>query len=211
MVAMKTRSLFLSLLLGLLCCSVSNATTLITNVTWTGVSGDISDCYYWNIGAPGNFTGGYMYGNQSGVAQMGLNLYTDNTSDPVFNLTADSINTSAFVWTSYIVDVFMNQTFSLSNAVSIIPGNWTASITQPGAPVLGIYSGQIVFTAGTPVAIGDHFKFAYDLGFAGGPSFTFTETLTPVPEPGMLTLLGCGALLLGGFKASRRLRQSPCK
>ena len=201
---MKKRSLFLSFLLGLALCSVSNATTLITNVTWTGYGGDMANCYYYNVGAPGNYTGGSIYGSQSGTANFGLNLFTDNTDDPVFTLTGDFMNTSGFTWTAYIVDVFMNQTFSLSNAVSIVPGDWTVGYTQPGAPVMGVYSGQIVFTSGTPVTVGNNFKFQYDLGFAGGPAFTFTSTLTPVPEPTALSLIAAGGLLL----AARRVRQS---
>src|SRR5262245_15582375 len=111
---MKKRSIILVLLFGLAACSLSNAS--ITNVMWDGYSGAMN-CYPYWVGGPGNYTGVNISGVQSGVAGIGINLYTSDPTDPNFSTTLDIVNTSGFAWTGYLVDVSMNNTFTISNAV----------------------------------------------------------------------------------------------
>jgi len=173
---------------------------------WDGYSGAMN-CYPYWVGGPGNYTGVNISGVQSGVAGIGINLYTSDPTDPNFSTTLDIVNTSGFAWTGYLVDVSMNNTFTISNAVVNLPVGWTAMVTQPGAPVLGVYTGHIIYSGGPVVAINDHFNFGYDVGFAGGPNINFNQVLTPVPEPAALSLLGIGGLLVAGLRATRRQRQ----
>jgi hypothetical protein len=200
---MKKRSFILALLLGVGLSSITNAA--LTNIIWDGYSGNMT-CYpSWVKDGLGNYTGVNISGVQGGVAGIGMNLFTSDPLDPNFSQTIDVQNTSGFAWTGYLVDVSMNNTFSISNALVNIPAGWGVSVTQPGAPVAGIYTGHIVFTGGPSVLNGDHFNFSYDVGFAGGPNISFNQVLTPVPEPGTLSLLAISGLLAGGLRASRRL------
>ncbi len=199
---MKIRSILLVAFASFVCATTSKAN--VTNVVWnSGTSGLI----YWNVGTPSDITGVGWNGSQGGSAQMSMTLVTDNT-DPTFTLTGDIINTSGFTWTSYIIDVSMTTTFSVGGAAVLIPGpgNWSTSVGPLTGPVLGFYSDQIVFSAGTPVVNGAEFKYTYDVTFSGGPSFTLNQTTTPVPEPGTASLLFAGSLLLGGLKVARQRR-----
>ena len=78
---------------------------------------------------------------------------TDSTTDPTLTINNSINNTSSFAWTEYVVNVAMNQSFSINSAGVMAPGGWTANITQPGAPVSGIYTGTIDYLGGTPVSI----------------------------------------------------------
>jgi hypothetical protein len=106
------------------------------------------------------------------------------------------VNASGFTWTSYLVDVSMTTSFTFSGIVNNIPGDWTHTSSDGTVPVAGIYTGHITFNAGTPVAVGQTFDFAYTVNFLGGGSINLNQTLTPVPEPGTLSLLAVGGALL---------------
>src|SRR5262249_56621348 len=67
------------------------------------------------------YTGVNITGVQGGVAGIGMNLFTSDPLDPNFSQTLDVQNTSGFAWTGYLVDVSMNNTFSISNAIVNIP------------------------------------------------------------------------------------------
>lgn len=187
---------YFSTLLALSFACSAGATTLVTNVTYGGSSG-VNNAWWTKSGPEGNYIGATLGGQLTGSGQYNLNLTTDNPADPTFTLSTALINSSGFTWNNFVVDVSMSSTFLLSGVANTVPGDWTATVFQPGAPVLGIYTGQIIFNAGTPVIVGSHFNFDYSVTFSGGPSFSFTETLTPnVPEPGILGLFGLGFLLV---------------
>ena len=98
----------------------------------------------------------------------------------------------------------MGQTFTIGGLSVANPG-WSISVAFQPPPVGGPFIGEIHLTAGTPVNDGDMLSFQYQISFAGDTSFS--ETLTPVPEPGSIGFFA-GALLVGGFVAmkSRRAR-----
>lgn len=144
-----------------------------------------------------------MSGSQSGFGAMGLTIDTDTANDPTLTVNNSINNTSAFAWTEYVVSVAMNQSFSINSAGVVAPGGWTANITQPGAPVGGIYTGIIDYVGGTPVsiypALNSMLNFGYQVSFSGSTSYSLTESANPVPEPNVLSLL-----IVGGSLAVQR-------
>jgi hypothetical protein len=194
---MKERSILLLVALAGLTCSISNAS--ITNVTAYG--GTAVDCYFYSFGSPGDlFT---MMSHQNAKGKIWGNILTDTAEDPTLTLQNTIDNQTAFSWTAYHVDVSMNNPFAIASP-SVLNSGWTF-----GAPVQPVwngsaYVGQIDFYAGTPVAIGQILSFSYQIVFSGATSFNFTESLTPVPEPGVLSLLLGGGLLLAGSRTVSR-------
>jgi hypothetical protein len=184
---------------------LTGLTTARANVTGISYATDGSgavNCpiYTWPGGTAINIYG-YQYW---GPGNINFNVTTDSSGDPTLTLGNAIVNDTSFAWTGYEVSVTMGQTFSLSSALVTVPPNWTvSSVMQPGAPVAGMYTGNIFFSAGTPVQIGQSLDFSYNLSFLG--SVAFTETLTPTPEPGTCSLLLAG-LALGGWITSRRRR-----
>ena len=99
----------------------------------------------------------------------------------------------------------MNQNFSIDSAGVIVPGGWTATITAPTGPdISGNYVGTVDYKGGTPVALGGIFDFGYQITFSGSTSYSLTESASPVPEPGALTFLMVGGLLVGGWSIANR-------
>jgi hypothetical protein len=180
-----------------------SARATITDVTYAPDGTGAISCpiYYW----PGTDNVN-VYGTQySAPGSIDFSVTTDTPTDPTLTLGNSIVNDTGFIWTGYEVQVTMAQTFTLSAASVTVPPDWTlGSITQPGAPVAGIYTGDIIFAAGTPIQPGSPLDFSYQLSFTG--SVQFTETLTPTPEPGTASLL-IGGLLLGGW-VSRKRRQA---
>jgi hypothetical protein len=172
----------------------AGATTLVTNVTMDGSSG-INYSWWTKSGPPGDYIGATMGGQLTGSGQYDLTLKTDNPLDPTFTLGNSLVNSSGFTWNSFIVDVSMSSFFSISGVANSTPGDWSYAVTPTSGPVAGIYTGEIVFDAGTPVPNGGNFNFTYSVTFSGGPNFGFTEAVTPVPEPSLSALLGLGACL----------------
>lgn len=174
----------------------------ITGITYSSDNNAVLNCpiYTW----PGG-TGVNIYGYQhSGPGSIDFNVTTDSSGDPTLTLGNTIVNDTGFAWSGYEVTVTMQQTFTLSSALVTVPANWSiGSIVQPGAPVGGIYTGNIFLSAGTPIQVGQPLDFSYQLSFDG--SVAFTETLTPTPEPGTCSLLLAG-LALGGWFTSRRRR-----
>ena len=147
-------------------------------------------------------------GWQSSFGSMDLSILTSSTTDPTLTINNSINNTSSFAWTGYFVSVAMNQLFTINSASVSTPSGWTASITQPGAPVGGIYTGTIDYSGGTPVAISpapnDMLDFAYSVTFSGSTSYSLTQTVNPVPEPGALNFLMAGGMLVGGWGMAKR-------
>jgi hypothetical protein len=174
----------------------------ITGLTYSSGNSAALNCpiYTWPGGTNVN-----IYGYQhSDPGSINFNVTTDSSGDPTLTLGNAIVNDTGFAWTGYEVTVTMSQTFTLSSALVTVPPDWTvSSVMQPGAPVLGVYTGDIIFGAGTPVQPGQSLDFSYQLSFLG--SVQFTETLTPTPEPGTCSLL-LGGLALCGWITSRRRR-----
>jgi hypothetical protein len=173
----------------------------ITGVTYASGNSAALNCpyYYW---PPGSSLVNVVGTQYSGPGSINFSVTTDTPLDPTLTLGNNIVNDTGFAWSGYEVTVTMGQTFSLSSALVTVPPDWTvSSIVQPGAPVAGVYTGNIFFKAGTPVQINQNLDFSYQLSFTG--SVQFTETLTPTPEPGTCTLL-LGGLALGGWIARKR-------
>jgi len=152
-----------------------------------------------------------LTGYQStGSGTMGVTLYTDTPSDPILTIGNSINNTSSFAWTEYIVSVAMNQTFSINSANVTVPSGWTAIITPPSGPVSGIFTGTIDYKGGTPVAVNGTLDFGYVVQFTGSTSYSLTESVTAVPEPGVFSLLMGGGLLLGGWMVAKRRQTKVC-
>ena len=65
---------------------------------------------------------------------MGLTILTDSTTDPTLTINNSINNTSSFAWTEYVVNVAMNQSFSIDSAECQCP--WQVgrpTSPQPGA------------------------------------------------------------------------------
>ncbi len=124
---------------------------------------------------------------------------TDTELDPTVRFLSAVQNETDFVWTQYLIEVAMSKPFSLANATG--PAGWTPTLTQPTLQG-GQHIGSILYTGGAPIAIGDEATFGYKASFLGGISFT--QTMTPLPEPGTLLLLASGSVLM--FLRRRRAR-----
>lgn len=177
----------------------SNAS--VTNVTYHADGDGAITCpvYTWPGGTTIQIMGDQFWGPGDIVGQ----IQPDGMVDPTLTLANNINNDTGFAWTGYLVDISMNTSFTIGGPPTVtVPADWTiASVMQPGAPVGGVYTGHIVLESGTPVAPGGQLDFSYSVTFSGPVSFT--ETLTPVPEPGMLSLAFCG-LLLAGWTIRRR-------
>lgn len=163
-----------------------------------------------------------IVGNQfSGPGHMIGHFTTNDPLDPIVKSLNSFDNYSGFTWTGYNVDVILDQYFTLSNVVSPTPGDWHVSYDQTstlqstvivdGVNVGPKYVAHISYTAGTPVLSGtdpvandgETLDFNYKISFSGSTSYTLIQQGAPVPEPGILALLACGAV--GLLVARRRI------
>jgi hypothetical protein len=97
----------------------------------------------------------------------------------------------------------MNNPFTISAPVVSNPG-WTVASVTPPSLIGGQYVGEIDYAGGTPVPADDvsTLTYGYTISFGAG-NFSFTQTVTPVPEPGALALLA--GISLGLLALRRRL------
>jgi hypothetical protein len=181
--------------------ALPSARANLTGVTYTPDSTGAIICpiYTWPGGSNVN-----VYGSQSAAGSILFNVTTDSSGDPTLTLGNSINNDTSFAWTGYEVQVTMAQTFTLSAAMVTVPPDWTVGSVNGPTFVAGMYTGDIIFAAGTPVPPTGQLDFSYQLSFNG--SVAFTETLTPTPEPGTVGLLVGGGLLIGGW-VSRKRRQ----
>jgi len=183
----------------------------ITNIwVWT-YSGGIY-CYQPVLGTDGSGNqsltlNGYQWTSQGA---MSTTFQTDTPSDPTLTIGNNIDNESFFVWTEYIVNVAMSQTFSISNAMVNLPSGWAETVTQPTLQA-GNYVGTIdyfVTGGGTPVATypgaNSILDYSYQIIFSGSTSYSFTESVTAVPEPDGLGLVLAGGTVIGGTAIVRR-------
>lgn len=139
---------------------------------------------------------------------MSFTITADTVNDPTLTINNSINNTSSFAWTAYVVNVAMDQSFTINSAGVVAPSGWSASISQPTGPVSGMYTGTIDYTGGTPVtiypALDSTLDFGYQVTFSGSTQYSLTESANPVPEPGVLSLLAFAGLLFGAWKATHR-------
>lgn len=168
--------------------------------------------YGWQFSGASQFTVNGNVGenftyNSPDISSGTLWLTVDETpSDPTLTINGSIDNQSSFAWTGYILDIGMDQTFSINSANVTAPAGWTAGITQPSGPDSnGNYTGTIDYfmtAGGTPVAISpaanSTLSFAYQIEFNGTTSYSVTQTATPVPEPSAFGFLLLGGIFLGG-------------
>jgi hypothetical protein len=200
------KRILLTISLLVLGCSLSQAS--ITSIPTWDYSGGVY-CYspVFDSGAQSVGISGY----QSSYGSIGLTIMTDTPADPTLTVNNSIDNETTFLWTEYVVSVAMNQSFSINSAGVVAPAGWTATITQPGTPVSGVYTGTIDYLGGTPVAIypgaNSILNYGYQVTFGGSTSYSLTESANPVPEPGMLGLILAGGTLMGiWLVANRRWR-----
>ena len=199
---MNAKTFSLTVAASLLGLTLANAS--VTGVSNWGYSGGIY-CYTPLWDSTGNIG---IDGYQTGPAQMGGTITTSDALDPTLTIANAIDNDSSFAWTEYLVSVSMNTSFTILSAGVSVPSGWTAGITQPGAPVGGIYTGTIDYLGGTPVAIApapnSELDFTYQVMFSGATSYSLTESVTPVPEPASFSLL-----VLGGRALARHRQGKP--
>ncbi|MGH7992389.1 MAG: hypothetical protein ACREDQ_02660 [Limisphaerales bacterium] len=204
---MKRLSFVLIVAGGLVCCSASKAN--ITGISFADDGDGAITCPVYTWSGSASDLSAPITGEQCWEpAHVVGTITTDTANDPNLILGSAIDNDTTFAWTAYQVNVYMNNTFSLSAASVTLPADWTlASIQTTAVPVVslhGSYEAQILFTSGTPVAIGDELDFSYKISFSGATSYSFTQEMIPVPEPGTLGFLMAGVLLLSGKKIVQR-------
>ncbi len=204
---MKRLSFVGILIGGLMVCSTGKANILYVQYADDGDGAITCDPTNWQGSVPD--LGLNITGKQCGAPGHVIGtITTDTADDPSLILGSAINNDTSFAWTAYQVNVYMNNTFTLSAASVTLPIDWTlTSIQTTAIPVVsphGSYEAQMVFTSGTPVAIGDELDFSYKISFSGATSYSFTQEMIPVPEPGALGFMAAGVLLLGGFMIGRR-------
>ena len=146
-----------------------------------------------------------MDSTQSGPGGIWGRIYTDSAEDPTLTLQNAINNDTDFSWTGYHVDVSMDQSFTITSP-TVLNAGWTGSITAQPTWNGSQYVGELDFTGGTPVTVGQILSFSYQITFSGSTSFTFSQTLSPVPEPNPAGLLMSGGLVLGGLAFTRKFR-----
>lgn len=124
--------------------------------------------------------------------------------DPTVTLRTAMDNDTGFSWTGYLVNIYMNKTFTISNVNVYDPATsepgWTGAAVGPVTQLNATqWMGQVVFSAGTPIPNGGVLDFGYKLSFAG--SAQFCQEMIPIPEPSSIAL---GIIGLVGLLVVRR-------
>jgi hypothetical protein len=200
---MKMRITVLAVLTTVLFCSPSRA--MITNAWWwdDGDGALVCSTTNWNAGTGVLSMAGDQYwgpGHMVGWVQ------TTGPTDPTLTLASDIENDTNFAWTAYIVNVYMSNTFTLSNFQVITPGDWSVVSVSPLTPTngLGSYVVSTLLDTGAPIPVGNDIAFQYQLSFSGASNFHFTQEVIPVPEPETFALVALtGGLLVLGRRRHR--------
>jgi hypothetical protein len=132
------------------------------------------------------------------------NIITDSELDPTLTLNNVIDNDTGFAWTGYLVNVYMNKTFTIPTAPVVnSPAGWALASYNAVAVNTGTNFMASILFQGTP-AIPDttgSIDFTYKVAFVG--SVQFCEELVPIPEPSMVSLM-FGGLVLAARRISRR-------
>jgi hypothetical protein len=199
---MMTKKILLIASVGFLGLSLGYANNAsITNMTpWTYSSG-----IYCNANLDVADQTVTLSGTQwTSSGTMSTTLTPNSTTDPILTIDNSINNSTSFDWTEYVVTVSMNQAFSITSASVTIPGDWSYTITTPTFVSPGDYAGTIDYLGGTPVLNGGTLDFGYVVSFSGSQSYSLTESVQAVPEPGVFSLLMSGGVLLGGWLVAKR-------
>lgn len=202
---MQKRGITLLIMAVLAGASVTRAS--ITNVTYANYTGGMMTNAWaaWNSSQVSLS----IHGEQLGTPGLGGGtIYTSSAEDPTLTVHNIIDNDTTFSWTAYHVNVSMSSTFTISNAVVNVPGDWTSVITQQPILTNSLYVGQVDYFSGTPVPIGGTLDFQFNMIFSGATQFSYTVELIPVPEPETLNLVAVSGILLGGFALGRRRRRA---
>jgi hypothetical protein len=206
---MKRKTLALTALFTVAFWSVASANLL--TLTYTNDNTGALNCTYgyWNFGGLTNSANIIISGDQFAPGAMLGNITTDSADDPSLGFHSIIENGSGSDWNAYQIGVFLSQPFTITNPIVNMPGDWTVNYSTNSTFNGSVYVGFVDFTGGTPVS-GDPdnpgtLDFAYRILFSGSTSYTLSQVMTPVPEPGTGSLLAVG-LVLGGY-INRRLRR----
>lgn len=188
------------------CCSISRANILSLVSTNDGDGAIACEGYFDSVNAvltiegPQYWSPGHMLGT----------ITTDTTNDPSLTLRTTVDNDTGIDWTGYHVNVYMTNTFTISNAQVFTPGDWSIAITQQ--PIFNgtQWEGQIDLAGGTVITNGtlNALDFSYKITFSGGTQYAFTQEMIVVPEPGTAGLVTLSGLLLGWFTFVRGTRRT---
>ncbi|MGA2603206.1 MAG: PEP-CTERM sorting domain-containing protein [Verrucomicrobiia bacterium] len=205
---MKLRAFALIAVATLLYCSPSRAS--ITAASWWDDGDGALVCAWTNLTLSGDAQSGTlsMSGDQYwGPGHMNGWVQTTGGTDPTLTLASDIENDTNFAWTAYIVNVYMSNTFTLSNFNVLTPGDWGVVSISAVTPTngLGSYVVSALLDTGAPIPVGNDIAFSYQLSFSGASHFNFTQEVIPigVPEPGAFALVA----LSGGLLTLARRRQ----
>jgi hypothetical protein len=135
-----------------------------------------------------------------GPAHVEGDFITNTPEDPIVWIMEDVENSTSFTWTGYEFNIYMNKTFTISNATA--PTGWNYTVTAPTSGHTFPHStetgwmGSVMFnsTSGNEIEIGETGTFGVRINFAGTVAFCTEQT--PIPEPATLAILGLGGLAL---------------
>jgi hypothetical protein len=202
---MKRRGAILVVLAILVFCSTSRAN--ITNVNYASDGDGVFACSPWSIDAnTAELTLPTIYGdygtNSPPVGTPGhliLNVLTDSPDDPTLKISNSIENDSTFAWTEFTVNLYMAVPFTVTNVSLSLPVTWSvvSGDNQTASLVGGQYKATVVYDTGAAIPADNvsTIDFGYWVKFSGSPSYTITQEMIPVPEPGTLGLVGVGMLL----------------
>ena len=122
---------------------------------------------------------------------------TDTEEDPtvwIRNTVINEGDVAPLVWTDFHINIYMNKTFTILDAVVPEPSDWQVyEVTQPTLQA-GQWVGSVDYLGGTPISYGDEGQFDVKVSFLG--SINYCLELIPTPEPTSLLLCGLGGLVL---------------
>jgi hypothetical protein len=200
-------ALLITLAAGCACSSTANAGIVAAWWNSTGNSGIAHNSGTFSASSDLLTLGGNQ---MSDPAQIGGQINTSGPVDPTLTIGSAVNNDSGVAWTSYQVNVVMNNPFTFTTPGTTVANptanDWIISATiaptlQASGPFVGLYEGTLDFTSGTPVAINGELDFSYSINFAGSTHYTFTQDMianfASAPEPRQFALAaGLGGLLL---------------
>jgi hypothetical protein len=195
---MKIRNLIIA---ALLLSSTLITRASVTEAVYASDGDGAIICDGWTVGNTETF---YLYGDQYFAPGHVLGtINTDTPEDPTITLWNTIDNDTSFAWSSYQVNFYLSTTFTISAPAVLTPGDWSSAITAAPAWDGTRWKATVTYTSGTPIGIGDTFEFKYKVAFSGATTYAFCQEFIPVPEPGTMSFLLGGLVLLG----VRKLRQ----